>query len=372
MEQLEISSEWVSRFRRNVRRWYKTRGRDLPWVGQRDPYAVWVREIMLQQTTVTAVVPYLGRFLDRFPMVEVLAAAELDEVLRVWEGLGYYSRARNLHKASRMIVEDWGGVWRETALELEALPGVGRYTAGAIASFAFDQPAAIVEANTARLYARLLALDSDPARSSSRRQLWSLAERVVPRERPGEFNQALIDLGSTVCAVEARCEDCPVRLCCRALERGMVQRIPARVARPDPTDLYELMVVIRRGGEVLLIQHVEGKRWGGLWGFPKLERSGEVKCSGNEAELVRRDVLERGCDVEVAGWLRAFEHRVTRFRLHLQPVELAWQGGQWQGPESGEWVSVDELASRPLSVPGRRVAGEIEASWRLELAGARE
>ena len=174
MEQLEISSEWVSRFRRNVRRWYKTRGRDLPWVGQRDPYAVWVREIMLQQTTVTAVVPYLGRFLDRFPTVQVLAAAELDEVLRAWEGLGYYSRARNLHKAARMIVHEWGGLWRETAGELEALPGVGRYTAGAIASFAFGQPSAIVEANTARLYARLMALESDLTQSASRRQLWSL------------------------------------------------------------------------------------------------------------------------------------------------------------------------------------------------------
>ena len=186
MQQLVLSTEWVSRFRRGVRRWYAAHGRKLPWVGQRDPYAVWVREIMLQQTTVTAVVPYLDRFLDRFPMVEVLASAELDEVLRAWEGLGYYSRARNLHKASRMIVEEWGGVWRETALELEALPGVGRYTAGAIASFAFDQPAAIVEANTARLFARLMALDSDLAQSASRRQLWSLAERVVPRGRPGD------------------------------------------------------------------------------------------------------------------------------------------------------------------------------------------
>jgi len=360
MQQLVLSTEWVSRFRRGVRRWYAAHGRKLPWVGQRDPYAVWVREIMLQQTTVTAVVPYLGRFLDRFPNVDVLASAEADEVLRAWEGLGYYSRARNLHKASRMIVEEWGGVWRETALELEALPGVGRYTAGAIASFAFDQPAAIVEANTARLFARLMALDSDLAQSASRRQLWSLAERVVPRVRPGEFNQALIDLGATVCGARALCQECPVRSCCRAFEHGLVQRIPRQAVRPDLTDLFELMLVIRRGSEVLLIQHAEGSRWGGLWGFPMLERTEEVECSGAEERRLRREAEARGCGVEFARWLPAFGHRVTRFRLHLQPVELLWQAGEWDAGVRAEWVPVDELASRPLSVAGRRVARAVQ------------
>ena len=362
MEQLEISSEWVSRFRRNVRRWYKTRGRDLPWVGQRDPYAVWVREIMLQQTTVTAVVPYLGRFLDRFPTVQVLAAAELDEVLRAWEGLGYYSRARNLHKAARMIVHEWGGLWRETAGELEALPGVGRYTAGAIASFAFDQPSAIVEANTARLYARLMALESDLTQSASRRQLWSLAERLVPRVRPGEFNQALIDLGATVCGARARCRECPVRSCCRALELGVVQSIPPPTLRRDPTDLFELMVAIRRGSDVLLVQHAEGSRWGGLWGFPMLERNEEVECSRVQERRLVEEARRWGCGVEFSRWLPAFRHRVTRFRLHLQPVELMWQDGDWDAAAPGEWVSVDDLASRPLSVAGRRVARAVQLS----------
>ena len=158
MDEAGVSSEWVARFRRSVRRWYSRSGRDLPWVGERDPYRVWVREIMLQQTTVKAVVPYLERFLERFPSVEQLAASDGEEVLRVWEGLGYYSRARNLQKAARKVVDEWGGVWPTSVVELESLPGVGRYTAGAIVSFAFGEPGPIVEANTSRMF---LPIDMD-------------------------------------------------------------------------------------------------------------------------------------------------------------------------------------------------------------------
>ena len=361
MEQAAVSSEWVSRFRRGVRRWYARAGRDLPWLSERDPYAVWVREIMLQQTTVTAVVPFLARFLERFPTVELLASSDADEVLLLWEGLGYYSRARNLRKAARVIVGEWGGEWRRTAAELQALPGVGRYTAGAIASFAFDQPAAIVEANTARLYARLMALSCDVTRSTGRRQLWSLAERIVPPVRPGEFNQALIDLGATVCGLEPRCEACPVRACCRGFERGEVDRIPVRVPGPAATDIFELMVVIRREARVLLIRHPAGERWGGMWGFPRLERVAEVSCEGVEERRIESEVAEWGCGVEFDEWLGAFRHGVTRFRLHLQPVTLQWRDGEWGMPGTCEWVSLDELPFRPLSVAGRRIAGILQS-----------
>ena len=360
MERDAVSGEWVARFRRNVRRWYARCGRDLPWVGERDPYVVWVREIMLQQTTVTAVVPYLDRFLKRFPTVESLAGAESAEVLRVWEGLGYYSRARNLSRGAKMIVEEWGGQWRNTATELQSLPGVGPYTAGAIASFAFDQSAGIVEANTARFYARLLALRSDLHSGEGRRQLWSLAERIVPRDRPGEFNQALIDLGATVCGVTPQCQECPVRGSCRSLELGEVERIPARASRRDVTDVFELLVVMRRGKRLLLIQHPDGERWGGMWGFPALSRDRALARSRFDERLIKSEVADWGCDVEFQEWMDEFQHGVTRFRLHLQPIVAMWRSGSWEGPVTAEWVGIDELATRPLSVAGRRVATRVE------------
>lgn len=359
MVPVEVSRDWVSRFRRGVRRWYARAGRNLPWVGERDPYAVWVREIMLQQTTVTAVVPYLSRFLDRFPDLRTLASASEDDVLALWEGLGYYSRARNLRKAALMIIEEWGGEWRRTAVELEALPGVGQYTAGAIASFAFDQSAAIVESNTARLFARLMAMSSDVAGSVGRKQLWSLAEQVVPPARPGEFNQALIDLGATVCRVEARCDVCPVRACCRAFERGEVDRIPVRIRRPSPTDVFEVMVVVRRDSEVLLVRHPAGARWGGMWGFPGLVRADTVKCQQDEERRIQGEVAAWGCGVEFDEWLDGFRHNVTRFRLNLQPAVVTWCEGEM--PEWGEWVPLQDLPSRPLSVAGRRVAESLQS-----------
>ena len=361
MDEAGVSSEWVARFRRSVRRWYSRSGRDLPWVGERDPYRVWVREIMLQQTTVKAVVPYLERFLERFPSVEQLAASDGEEVLRVWEGLGYYSRARNLQKAARKVVDEWGGVWPTSVVELESLPGVGRYTAGAIVSFAFDEPGPIVEANTSRLYSRLMAMALDPTGTAGRKRLWSLAERIVPRSRPGEFNQALIDLGATVCMTEPRCEVCPVRMCCRAMELGEVASIPIKKVRAVATDLHEVMLVVRRKGEVFLVQHPTGERWGGLWGFPRLQRNSGLKLEASESQSVVDEVSMLGWDVEFGGWYEGFRHSVTRFRLHLQPVDLLWSEGEWRGAPAGEWVSVDELDGRPMSVAERRVAAEVSS-----------
>src|SRR5690606_10067608 len=187
-------------------------GRELPWNDQRDAYRVWVSEIMLQQTTVTAVKPYYERFLARFPDVQALAAASEDEVLRLWEGLGYYSRGRNLRKAAQAIVADHAGRLPADAVELARLPGIGRYTAGAIASFAYGLPEPIVEANTLRLYCRLMGYEGDPRSTAGQRQLWSFAEKILPRKSPGEFNQALMDLGATLCMpVNPNCEACPVQ-----------------------------------------------------------------------------------------------------------------------------------------------------------------
>lgn len=223
----DIDANWLHRLRVALRRWHVGNGRDLPWRNCRDPYKVWISEIMLQQTTVAAVKPYFERFLKRFPNIAALAAADEADVLRLWEGLGYYSRARNLRKGAQAIVAN-GGVFPDSVEELLPLPGIGRYTAGAIVSFAFDRPAPILEANTLRLYCRLLGFRDDPRSAAGQRVLWSFAEQLVPTKSPGEFNQALMDLGATVCTpTEPHCDECPVASYCRALAEQAQSKIPA-------------------------------------------------------------------------------------------------------------------------------------------------
>jgi A/G-specific adenine glycosylase len=217
--------------------WYDAHRRGLPWRAERgaraDPYRVWISEIMLQQTTVAAVVPYFERFLARFPTVGELADASEDEVLRQWEGLGYYSRARNIHKTAKLIVAERRGRFPDEVEQLIRLPGIGRYTAGAIASFAFDRPAPIVEANTLRLYCRLTGYAGDPRSAAGQRLLWEFAERVLPRRSPGRFNHALMELGATHCTpAEPDCPRCPVRSCCRAFAEGSQASIPRPASRP--------------------------------------------------------------------------------------------------------------------------------------------
>jgi A/G-specific adenine glycosylase len=257
---------------------------------------------MLQQTTVAAVRPYFERFLARFPTVADLAAAPLDDVLRLWEGLGYYSRARNLHRAAQELVTRFAGEWPSTVKELRSLPGIGRYTAGAIVSFAFDRPAPIVEANTLRLYSRLLGYEADPRSTAGQRVLWEFAERLVPARAPGDFNQALIDLGATVCTpVEPQCDACPLKSCCRAFAVNRQSQIPPPPTRPAVTELTEVAVVVRMKKQVLLRRCQPGERWAGLWDFPRFAWNGEDSGQlfnpltpsppkdDHEAEIARKD-----------------------------------------------------------------------------------
>jgi len=267
-----IDAAFKRRLRSAALKWYDRNGRIFPWRDSADPYRIWLSEIMLQQTTVTAVVPYFERFIARFPHVQSLAAADVDDVLRLWEGLGYYSRARNLHKAARVVASDYGGEFPSDVAVLQLLPGIGRYTAGAIASFAFNLPAAIVEANTERLYARIIALRDDVRSTPSRRTLWEFAESIVPNKRCGDFNQSLMDIGSQICRpVLPDCSKCPLMSCCRAFELGLQNELPIRKARTPITTVTEVCIVIRRGDKVLLRRRTEDERWAGMWDFVRFE-----------------------------------------------------------------------------------------------------
>lgn len=366
-------------FRSALLGWYGEHARDLPWRRTADPYRIWVSEVMLQQTTVAAVVPYWERFLAAFPTVDALAAAPEADVLRLWEGLGYYSRARNLHAAAKVVADR--GRWPDTADGLRELPGVGRYTAGAVASFAFGRKAPIVEANTLRLYARLLALRADPRSSAGQAALWDFAERILPEEHadpgPATVNQAVMELGGAVCTVkEPRCGDCPVSEWCGAFRENAQADIPVPKARPTITDVTEATVAVRRAdGAVLIRRRGTDERWAGMWDFPRFEPpaalTAEVTAGENPRQIALplddpagplRDWLadavhrQTGVRCEAGTAVREIRHGVTRFRIRLLCFTATRTGGRRLAGEELRWATAADLTDVPLSKTGRQFA----------------
>jgi len=357
-ESLSFDSVWLRTFRRKLRAWYDQHARDLPWRGTRDPYAIWLSEIMLQQTQVETVKPYFQRFLAALPTLGALAEAEERQVLRLWEGLGYYRRARQLHQAARRVVADHGGRFPTDRQSVERLPGIGRYTAGAILSIAFDQRRPILEANTVRVFSRLLAYEGETTSSDGQRLLWAAAEALLPSRDVGRFNQALMELGSEVCRRTPGCDLCPVAGLCQAQLRGLQDEIPRLKPRPQREDVCEAAVLVRRRGRVLLIQWPEGRRWAGLWDFPRFAVEGE-----NEEDIQRAivDNVRRltGVTIVPGEHRKTLRHGVTRFRIRLDCYEAAYLSHNGGGAEnlSQKWVRPAELDHYPLSSTGRKLAG---------------
>ena len=307
-------------FARALLAWFDRHGRrDLPW--QRNPtaYRVWVSEIMLQQTRVAAVIPYFERFTARFPDVDALAAAGLDEVLKLWSGLGYYARGRNLHAAARAVHADHGGRFPETFEELVALPGIGRSTAGAILALAYGRRYPILDGNAKRVLARFHAVAGWPGETAVRDRLWALAERHTPRRRVGEYTQAIMDLGATLCTrTRPGCLLCPVAGGCRAHAAGDPTGYPApRPKRPYPTREKLLLVMRDAAGRVLVERRPPSGIWGGLWSFP--EASADLEFGDAAAAAARRHGLRPGR----ARALAPVEHGFTHFRLRATPVVVS-------------------------------------------------
>ncbi len=285
---------WVERVRTGVMDWYGQGHRDLPWRRDRDGYRVLVSEMMLVQTTVAAVVPFFERFLERFPTVGALAEADEAEVLKAWEGLGYYRRARQLQEAARVVMDRHGGEFPREMEAVRALPGVGRYMAGAILSFAFGRRAAIVEANTQRVLARLLAWEGEIGTTATQKRLWEAAERLVPEEGAGRFNEGLMELGATVCLVkQPMCLICPVKGECRARALGKQEELPRKGKKAAPLEVVEACAVVRRGGKVLVGKRGEKGLWAGFWEFPTVNLEG--------ADPGGRRWDEEGCGVGRGG-----------------------------------------------------------------------
>ena len=338
-------------------RWFARHARNLPWRRTRDPYAVWLSEIMLQQTQVATVEGYFERFLARFPDIRTLAEADEQEVLRLWEGLGYYRRARQLHRAAQIVVAEHGGQFPQTMEAVRNLPGIGRYTAGAVLSIAFDVRAPILEANTQRLFCRLLGYQGRPDSTEGQRLLWQFAEMLLPRKDVGQLNQALMELGSEICTPRApACPECPAATLCEAQRRGLQASIPVPKSRSAATELREAAVLLKHKDRVLLVRCPEGGRWAGLWDFPRVGLTSETP-DRQAAELTDKVYHLTGSRIEIDRHLHTLRHGVTRYRITLDcyAAHCRTPGRPPAGTEV-QWLRPAELADYPLNATGRKLA----------------
>jgi A/G-specific adenine glycosylase len=342
--------------------WYANHRRDLPWRRARDPYHTWVAEVMLQQTQVATVTPYYARFLARFPTVEALAAAPLDEVLKAWEGLGYYARARHLHAAARQVTTEFNGQMPDTMKGLLSLPGIGRYTAGAILSTAFGQDVPAIDGNVRRVLSRAFAVAEDVTRGAGQRRLWALAEELLPPGRAGDFNQALMDLGATVCTPRVPlCGQCPLAENCQAHRMGQEERFPVRRQR-RAIPHYEVAagVVWNGQGRFLIAQRPPDGMLGGLWEFP-----GGKRESGESLEdCLRRELSEElGVEVVVGAPLTVVQHAYTHFRITLHAFHCRVVAGQPRplGCADWRWVSFDDLPRFAFSAADHQIIAALRA-----------
>jgi A/G-specific adenine glycosylase len=353
-----LNGRALATFQKRLLAWFKRHRRDLPWRRNPDPYRVWVAEIMLQQTRIAAVMPYYDRFLSRFPDVQSLARARQEEVLKMWSGLGYYTRARNLHGAAReMIAHHDGRFPREIEAAL-ALPGIGRYTAAAVLSIAYDVPLSVLDGNVARVLARLVAMRGDLRAPARWRALANAAQRLLAAEAPGDWNQALMELGETVCTPQSpRCESCPISRSCRAYALDLEAKIPAPRKKPAAVHVNIAAAILRdpRGRTVLVKDpgahdHVLFSR---MWQFPAVEVAKHAR-----EELARHVRATLGIDVPALEALRQTRHGVTFRNITLLP----FLGRVPLLPDRPRTriVSLDRLAQLPVSSATRKIAAALQ------------
>jgi A/G-specific adenine glycosylase len=341
--------------RRRLLAWFDRHGRkDLPWQRSRDPYRIWVSEIMLQQTQVSTVVPYYERFLKRFPDVQTLARAKLDSVLHHWTGLGYYARARNLKRAAEKIVSEHDGHFPRHIEAVAALPGIGRSTAGAILAFAFQQRHPILDGNVKRVLTRLHVIETPVLQRDTEKALWALAERYTPKTRVADYTQAIMDLGATLCRTrKPDCPACPLQQDCAAHARGQPERFPVRSARkPLPVKKVAMLMIRDACGQVLLTQRPPVGVWGGLWGFP--ECAPDASATGHcRATLGLRIKTETPWPVR--------RHGFSHFHLHITPIPARLTGASQQVMECvpAVWYNPEKPDTRGLAAPVKRLLQQL-------------
>jgi A/G-specific adenine glycosylase len=336
--------------------WYGRHRRSLPWRERPDPYRIWISEIMLQQTQVETVIPYYRRFLKRFPDVAALAAAPLDDVLKAWENLGYYARARHLHRTAQILVEKFNGNLPDTAEAIITLPGIGHYTAGAILSIAFGKAVPAVDGNVRRVLSRLYAVHEPVDRQETQKYLHALAVSLIPETDPGSFNQALMDLGAMICTPKSPvCMDCPLRVHCKARQNSLQDLLPASEKKPSPPhERVTAAVIFNRQGQVLIVRRPARGLLASLWKFP-----GGIagKTETLEAGLTRTVREELGIRIRVGKPLASIHHAYTHFRITLHAFRGTRRSGRplALGCQTWRWASPDDLESLAFSKADRAV-----------------
>ena len=366
MKMVQLDNQNMRRLRAALLRWYDRHKRDMPWREPRpDPYRVLVSEAMLQQTQVATVIAYFERFVARWPTVRDLAAAEEQEVLRMWQGLGYYRRARHLHAAAKAIVEQHSGVVPDTVEGLLSLPGVGRYTAGAVASIAFGRRAAVLDGNVMRVLARVLAVRESIDDAEVKAALWDAAEHLVPGARPGDFNQAMMELGAMVCVPRnPQCLMCPIAGVCRANAKGIVERLPVRAKPQAARAVTHHVVAVQWGTAFLFEQRPSRGLWSNMWQMPTAEAlPGEA-----DAVALRRWLKDHcGCRLNGVTRIGSFAHQTT----HRAITFVVWSGraiGKQESRGSTCWRAIDALDDLPLSKAQQRALKLVRAAANPESA----
>ena len=354
----------MDHFTKQLIEWHHQHGRkELPWQQGRDPYAVWISEIMLQQTQVATVIPYFERFCSQFPDISTLANAPLDVVLALWSGLGYYSRARNLHKAATMVMAEHGGALPADFAALMALPGIGRSTAGAILAQAFQLPYPILDGNVRRVLCRYHGIEGWPGESGVQRRLWSVAEEHTPAmagDAVVDYTQAIMDLGALVCTPRNwHCDDCPVGDGCYAHQQGKVESLPTKRPRKElPERAVTLVAMVNEAGALLLERRPPSGIWGGLWSLPEWRPSAEK----NGQYLNYWIETQFGLNVSSFQKLDDFSHTFTHFRLNISPIVFQVRGGATDRVMEKQplfWYKPDQFSQIGLPAPIKKVVGQI-------------
>lgn len=350
---------YMSRFASRVLEWYGSNARKLPWRGLSDPYAVWVSEIMLQQTRVDAVIPYFKRWMHRFPTVRSLAAASERDVLRVWEGLGYYTRARNLHAAARIVQMQLAGKLPTQDQALRRLPGIGRYTAGAIASIAFGSDVPALDGNIRRVLARAFNVSERANTTTGETILWEIAGKHLPRGRAAAYNQAIMDIGATICLPKhPECRRCPLAGLCRARKLGIQEQLPVRLPRRALPHQLLAAAVVKRGGRILLTQRASSGLLGGLWAFPNAAiRAAPIRTASSKKRVSAALEQAYGLKFRLREHIGTIQRVYSHFRVSV--YTYACDVITRSPKENLRWIRIRDLARYPMGRVDRQIARQL-------------